>query len=100
MEDLSDQSKDNLPQKKKLVGVNDSKYIKQEPPDIYDVKNELFEFQGNENIFENDPFDVSFNVWSLLVNRCRFLLQEEHGYSQMNSHLLAKILIKGQLISE
>jgi len=72
MEDLSDQPKDNLPQKKKYVGVNDSKHIKQEPPDIDDVKNELFEFEANETIFENDPFDVSYNVWSLLVNRCLF----------------------------
>ena len=34
------------------------------------------------------------NIWSVLVNQCRYLLQEEYGYDQMNSSLITKILIK------
>ena len=37
-----------------------------------------------------------------LVGRCRFLLQEEHGHINMNSYLIAEILIKetNELLSE
>jgi len=68
--------------------------VKQEPPDIdVDVKNELFDYEQNlKNIGET--YATSINIWSSLVERCRFLLQEEHGHSQMNSTLITKILIK------
>ena len=82
------------------------KEIKEEPLDAYEgfgVKNELFEYQNNidysaqNNVQYStiDPYDPSTsNIWSLLVKRCRFLLQEEHQHNQMNSYLLTKILVK------
>ena len=62
------------------------------PPDV-DVKNELFEYEQNLNNI-SETYATSINIWSSLVERCRFLLQEEHGHSQMNSTLITKILIK------
>ena len=82
--------------------------IKQEPLDSFDeitkfgVKNEVFQYQNDqdnhyqnvEDFTANDPFPASLNTWSLLVKRCRFLIQEEYQHNQMNSYLLSKLLVK------
>ena len=88
------------------------KKIKQEPVDPFDgsiVKNELFEYQNNTEYYQNDteygaidPYDPASNIWSLLVKRCRYLIQNEHQHNQMNSYLITKILVKevNELLSD
>ena len=75
--------------------------IKKEPLDIpyeeatsYGVKNEHLEYQNEVDFNLNDTLQASSNIWELLVKRCRFLIQEDHGLFEMNSHLLTQILVK------
>ena len=77
-----------------------TKDVKQEPTDTpeeqdsYGVKNEYVDYQNETDFSANDPYPTSISTWELLVKRCRFLIQEEQEYNQMNSHLLTKILVK------
>ena len=75
--------------------------VKEEPVDD-DVKNDIFDFQNQLGVEESNDFALSSSIWSTLVGRCRFLLQEEHGHMNMNSYLIAEILIKetNDLLSE
>ena len=75
-----------LSQQKQTVMAN----IKEEPLDV-DFKQELFNYQ-DKDYSESELLSESSDIWSLLVKRCRLLLQEEYG--QMNSYLLTKLLIK------
>ena len=70
--------------------------VKQEPFD-YPEENGLFDYQNQIYYNENDQFDISLPTWSLIVNKCRFLLQENSQYYQFDQNLnlnITKILIK------
>ena len=87
--------------KDKMNSENYLNQVKEEPVDD-DVKNDIFDFQNQLGVEESNDFFVSSSIWSTLVSRCRFLLQEEHGHINMNSYLIAEILIKetNELLSE
>ena len=87
--------------KDKMNSENYLNQVKEEPIDD-DVKNDIFDFQNQLGVEESNDFFVSSSIWSTLVSRCRFLIQEEHGHINMNSYLIAEILIKetNELLSE
>ena len=87
--------------KDKMNSENYLNQVKEEPVDD-DVKNDIFDFQNQLGVEESNDFALSSSIWSTLVGRCRFLLQEEHGHINMNSYLIAEILIKetNELLSE
>ena len=78
-------------QQKQSSMANNLKNVKEEPLDD-DFKHEFLGYQEQYYNGESENFSELSNVWSFLVKRCRLLLQDEYG--QMNSYLLAKILIK------
>ena len=76
-----------------------TKDVKQEPTDTpeehdsYGVKNEYVDYQNETDFSANDPYPTSISTWELLVKRCRFLIQEEQEYNQMNSHSTFHMLV-------
>ena len=73
--------------------------IKQEPIDV-DFKSELIEGTNQFDFVENDPFSPSSPIWSLLVNRTLFLLQDENR--NIDRTFIIKTLIKevNELLSD
>ena len=65
--------------------------IKEEPLDV-DFKSELIEGSNQFDFDYNDPFAPSSPIWSLLVNRTFFKLQEEN--SRVDHTLIINALIK------
>ena len=61
------------------------------------VKNELFEYHQNMNYPEEtkgEPNGFSATIWSVLVDRCRSLLQEQYEDTPISPQMITKILIK------
>ena len=65
--------------------------VKQEPLD--DPQTNIFDYQNQNKIIENYNLSTSYS-WSMLVSQCRYLLQEEYEFNQMNSTLMTKIIVK------
>ena len=90
MEPLSEENSENL--------ENYSKPVKEEPLDD-DVKNGLFQYPNQEGTNE---VSVSLPIWSFLVSRCHFLLQENEKSGKFNPSIMTKILVKevNELLSD
>jgi len=90
MENLSEENSENP--------ENYSKPVKEEPLDE-DVKNGLFQYQNQEGTSE---ISVSLPIWSFLVSRCHFLLQENNKSHKFNPSIITKILVQevNELLSD
>jgi len=73
------------------TGTLENHNFKQEPLEY--VKTDDLAYQNYTNNVEKQSLSTSI-IWSMLVSQCRYLLQEEYEFNQMNSTLMTKILVK------